>query len=521
MKWVARAAVLICGVAAGAAIAHFIVHRIQLRSGREELQSYAAHVLHTGAQTAIEAADAVTAVNQANLPFCSDQELGFMRDYVYKSTHVKDIGRVNPLDRKLYCTTGIGRLPTPAPAMVPDVTMDGMEIGVHRLLLISNRSSGLILRKNGVSVILNPDAYNGLDKPPKFYTGYFFDSKNARVFQAIGHSVPLTDAEVIAQKPVQRDGILYLPLCSDEADVCAVASESIASMLAISRPFFAGYVVGGGLLGGAAALILILFYDRQRSEELQLRRAIRRGALTLVYQPVIDLETQAIVGAEALVRWKNEAGEQVRPDVFVALAEEKGFIGKITQLVVRKSLLELRDLLTTENFELSINISSQDLNDPSFTTFMAQCLHMANVKASAVGLELTERSTASQTLASDAIRELKLAGHTIYIDDFGTGYSSLAYLHQLEADAIKIDRVFTKTIGTDAITASIVPQILNMAAEMSMIIVVEGIETSEQAEYFRKASPGALGQGWLFSKPVSAARLKEMVRIGVIPTPDS
>lgn len=97
----------------------------------------------------------------------------------------------------------------------------------------------------------------------------------------------------------------------------------------------------------------------------------------------------------------------------------------------------------------------------------------------------------------------------VYIDDFGTGYSSLSYLHRLAVDAIKIDRSFTQTVGTEAVTASVVPQILAMAAQLELMVVVEGVETAEQMEYFRAAGPGLLGQGWFFGKPVPAAQLRE------------
>jgi sensor c-di-GMP phosphodiesterase-like protein len=242
-----------------------------------------------------------------------------------------------------------------------------------------------------------------------------------------------------------------------------------------------------------------------------LRRAIRSGRINLVYQPVVHLESEAVVGAEAMVRWNNDAGEEVKPETFIALAEEKGFVGEITRFVLRKSVEELADLLVTGNFKLTINISATDLSDPGFFSQLKHAITIAHVPPSAIGLELTERSTADQDVAIHAISELKAAGHSVYIDDFGTGYSSLSYLHNLAIDAIKIDRNFTQTIGTDAVTASVVPQILNIASELNLMVVVEGIETSEQAEYFRKAGAGILGQGWFFGKPVPAPQLKRIV----------
>ena len=514
IRTIKRVGVVSCGFVVGITVAYLIVHLVQLRIGRYLLEDYSLRLLNKSALIGVTTQQAVDAVNHDNLVFCSDQELEFMRLYVYRSDQVKDIGRVKQ-DGKLYCTTGVGRLATPAPPMLPDITIGETIIGLRRPLLISPKSTGIIFRKDGVSIVMNPAAHNS-DEPPLYYSWYLFDPKAERVLQADGHKVPLTDAEVMAGKFIRRNGVYYWPKCSAGAGSCIVAAETRADVVARNRRLFSGYVLGGGLLGAAIALILILFYERQRSVEAQLRRAIRKDKLTLVYQPVVDLETWNIVGAEALVRWENEAGEMVRPEFFVALAEEKGFCNQITELVLRKSLAELSSLLATQNFRLTLNITLGELNDPSFFTLLERSTQSANVQPSTFGLELTERSTADHTAASSAIAQLKRAGYKIYIDDFGTGYSSLGYLHRLEVDAIKIDRVFTQTVGSQAVTASVVPKILAIAAELNLLVVVEGIETSEQAEYFQKAGTGTQGQGWLFSEPVPAAMLESMIRNQVL-----
>lgn len=513
-----RSAIIIGGIAVGVALTYPIVHEIQLKTGRDQLRGYALRLIHKSALITAEKEQTVTTVSHDNLPFCSDQELAFLRSYVFKSDHIKDIGRINEQDGKLYCTTGLGRLAIPQPRMIPDFTVGATNIGLRVPLLISNESTGLVLIKSGVSIVMNPDAHNS-DEPPRSYSWYFFDAIHSRIVLASGHTIPLSSAEVIAGKFIQRDKIFYQPVCSQTAESCVVAAEPLKDVLANHKRLFAGYVFGGALLGGACALILILLFERQRSMEVQLRRAIRRDALTLVYQPVVDLETCAIVGVEALVRWKNEAGEMVRPDIFVALAEEKEFCNKITQLVLRKSLAELHDLLAAGDIGLTLNITLEDLNNADFFSLLEQSIRSADIKPSLVGLELTERFTVDDATTSRAISELKRAGHKIYIDDFGSGYSSLAYLHRLEVDAIKIDRGFTQTIGRQSATTSVVPQILAMATELNLMVVVEGIETCEQAEYFRKAGTGILGQGLFFSEPVPAAMLKSLIREGALSKP--
>jgi sensor c-di-GMP phosphodiesterase-like protein len=104
-------------------------------------------------------------------------------------------------------------------------------------------------------------------------------------------------------------------------------------------------------------------------------------------------------------------------------------------------------------------------------------------------------------------------GHSVYIDDFGTGYSSLAYLHDLSVDGIKIDRAFTKAIGTEAVTVSIIPQILAMAGALKLQVTVEGIETEEQADYFAGSERRLLAQGWYFGRPLPAAEFQLLLRV--------
>ncbi len=515
VKRAGQITLLLCGVALGIVLAYVVAVETQLQDGKTILRNYADRLVHAGDEVGISDAQAIQAVSHDGFPFCSDQDLAFMRDFVFRSAHIRDIGRVR--NNMLYCSTGIGRLDTPKLTQPPDVTGNaGLKIVVRAHLLISPNTTGLVVEQNSVAIVLNPDSFIDFNENPRYFSAVLFDRPNHRMIQALGPPMPLTMDEIIAGRMIERNGIIYQPICgSPRAMLCEIAAESRADVLSRRRIRFFTWLTGGALLGGAVVLILMLFWARQQSVELQLRRAIRRDDLTLVYQPVVDLATGAIVGAEALVRWVNEAGEHVRPDVFVAMAEERGFVKQITRLVLRKAIAEVGDLLSTNDFKLTINMTAEDLHDPEFFSLLQSSIKAGRLPASALGLELTERSAANRELAISTIRKLRAAGHLVYIDDFGTGYSSLAYLHQLGADAIKIDRSFTHTAGTDAVTASVVPQILSMAADLNMMVVVEGIETQEQADYFTSAGTGLMGQGWLFGFPMPAAELKKTIRESV------
>jgi sensor c-di-GMP phosphodiesterase-like protein len=204
-----------------------------------------------------------------------------------------------------------------------------------------------------------------------------------------------------------------------------------------------------------------------------------------VYQPIVDLVNGKIVGAEALARWKDRDGTQVSPDKFIKVAEENGFIGPLTSLVFRRALSQLHEVLTKiPDFKLDINVTAADLADPAFLPMIDEAMKHSNVQPSSVVIEVTESSTANQEVAMEAIRLLRRRGHGIYIDDFGTGYSSLSYLTYLSVDRIKIDKSFTRAIGTQSPTLAILPPIMAMARSLNLGVVVEGVETEQQALYF-------------------------------------
>jgi sensor c-di-GMP phosphodiesterase-like protein len=509
-KLIAQAGMLLLCSAIGAGISGLVARPVRLRSGQRELREYADRLIRNNERLRNEDAVALETVAQDNLPFCSDREIAFMRDYVFRSRDIRDIGRIR--DGKLYCTTGIGRIVPPVAIPKPDMTMsNGVEIDVDVPLMISPHSTGFVVIWKGISVVFNTEILRHLAEPPMYYRTMLREKRSSRALQVFGSAIPLSEGEVLDGRLVERNGVFYQPVCSPVSEVCEVAIESRKDLVAHQRRLLEMFLLSGALLGALLGLIVVLVRNKHLSLENQLRRAVREGLLTLVYQPVVSLETGAIVAAETLVRWINEDGELVRPDVFIALAEGRGFVNEITQMVLRKVVVELGDVLAAGRLQVTINITAQDLAKPEFAEQLQENIGTAGIKPERIGLELTERSTANEETVLEALAKLKGMGYRVYIDDFGTGYSSLAYLHQMQIDAIKVDQRFTRTVGTGAVTASVVPQILAMAEKLKLQVVVEGIETEEQAAYFRDAGRDILGQGWLFGKPVPVAQFRRML----------
>ena len=469
-------------------------------------------LLDFGEQLATESVVAINAVADNHQQPCSDRDMEFMRNMVFASEHIRDIGRTG--DDALLCSSGVGRFSQPLRIdLMPDIVVEGRKVWVSTPLVTSTASRGFVIEGRNVSVVLNPQTFKMMDEPPPhFSAGYLIDPNQHRMVQTSGKPMPLTMVEILSGKFLERKGVLYQPNCSAVSYLCTVTGERRSAAVGRGHIEILTFAVVGGMLGGLCGILLLLLAAWRWSPPSQLRRAVRTGALNVAYQPVVDLDSGRVVGAEALVRWAKDDGEMIAPDVIISLAETRGFVTEVTRVMMRKVVAEVGDLMAKNEMRITLNITAQDLVDSEFFLELERCLKLRGIAPRYLGLELTERSTADQEVATEALARLKQAGYSVYIDDFGTGYSSLAYLHRLAVDAIKIDRAFTQTVGTDAVTASVVPQILAMAEQLDLQVVVEGIESEEQAEYFRQRRSGMLAQGWLYSQPLTAAELRQFLK---------
>ncbi|QZN79060.1 EAL domain-containing protein [Stenotrophomonas sp. DR822] len=258
-----------------------------------------------------------------------------------------------------------------------------------------------------------------------------------------------------------------------------------------------------GLLMAAAGAGLVIWLSRRRlSMRGELGIAIRRRELYLHYQPIIELDTGICVGAEALVRWQRPDGTQVRPDLFIPLAEEAGMIAAITDLVIENVVADMRELLAEDRTaHIAINLAAEDISSGRALKVISQRMAGSGILPQQIWLEATEHGFLDIDRARTMLAAARRAGHSVAIDDFGVGYSSLQYLQQLPLDALKIDKSFVDAIGTESATSPVTPHIIGMARELGLWVVAEGVETEAQLAYLHSQHV-QFGQGWLFSRPL-------------------
>jgi diguanylate cyclase (GGDEF)-like protein/PAS domain S-box-containing protein len=253
----------------------------------------------------------------------------------------------------------------------------------------------------------------------------------------------------------------------------------------------------------------------RQSLEGSLRRAVEREEFVLHYQPKVNLDTGAITGVEALIRWQHPDRGLVPPSQFVPIAEDCGLILQIGRWVLREACRQARawQVAGLPRLPIAVNVSAVEFRDPGFVEGVQTALSETGLEAQYLELELTEgvlmedaESTAS------VLQELKTMGVHLAVDDFGTGYSSLSYLRQFPIDVLKIDQSFVHRITADPDDTTIVSAIINMGKSLKRLVVAEGVETREQRAYLQTQCC-AEGQGYLFSRPVSAARFAHLLRM--------
>jgi diguanylate cyclase (GGDEF)-like protein/PAS domain S-box-containing protein len=243
--------------------------------------------------------------------------------------------------------------------------------------------------------------------------------------------------------------------------------------------------------------------------EANLRQALDNEELTLCYQPIVELNTRAVQGFEALLRWHPPNRDSVPPSTFVPLAEQCGLIVPISVWVLRKACLAAakwqRRYPADPPIYVSINISSKHFSHAGFIGHVQDALNESAIDPACITIELTESLAMNDPAAAgQTMSQLRALGVKLSIDDFGTGYSSLSYLRRFPVDTLKIDQSFVKTM--DAENYAIVRTIVGLAHNLDLKVVAEGVETTDQYQLLALAGCG-FAQGYFFAEPMPAASI--------------
>lgn len=244
--------------------------------------------------------------------------------------------------------------------------------------------------------------------------------------------------------------------------------------------------------------------EMKRATQLEqaLRNAIIANEVDVHFQPIVDLRNDAVVGFEALARWCDADLGYVSPAVFVPLAEERGFIDSLAEVLLRKAAHAA--LSWPKELFLSFNLSSAQLTDPTTSRRLLSIISQIGLDPRRLELEITETAVmADADIAQKIVAELRAAGVRVSLDDFGTGQSSLGRLRDFSFDKVKIDRAFVSRISADRASEHIIKAIVSMCEGLELEVVAEGIEDFSEALKLKALGCG-LGQGYFYGKPADA-----------------
>lgn len=253
--------------------------------------------------------------------------------------------------------------------------------------------------------------------------------------------------------------------------------------------------------------------SKKMNLEIGLRKALERREFKVYYQPQIDVLSGKLIGVEALIRWQHPVLGNIPPADFIPLAEETGLIIPIGKWVLHEACLQNK---TWQNngyptIRMAVNISSRQFQQSNLVEMVKKTLKETGLDPHLLELELTESIIQDSKYAISTMENLKEMGIHLSIDDFGTGYSSLSYLKTFPIDTLKIDQAFTRNIFTDSKDASLVDTIINMAHNLDLKVIAEGVETIEQLHFLQQRQCNE-AQGYFFSRPISAEEMSTVFK---------
>ncbi len=320
-----------------------------------------------------------------------------------------------------------------------------------------------------------------------------------KVLEAIRQPIHIDEHELYVTTSI---GIAIFP--DDGADAESVLKNADRAMYRAKEVGRDNYQYATAAIFDAA--------DGRLALERKLRHALEREQFVLHYQPMVEIATGRVVGAEALVRWQDPELGLVPPEEFIRIAEETQLIVPLGAWVLRTAISQMKAWHDAGHalLRVAVNLSPRQFQDRELIATVERVLAETGFPAPFLDLEITE-STAMQNaeLSLSILNRLKEMGIRISIDDFGTGYSSLSYLKRFPIDTVKIDQDFVRDLTSD--DAAIISAVISMARALNLRVIAEGVETEEQLAFLRREQCAEM-QGFLYSQPLAAAEFEQALR---------
>ena len=456
-----------------------------------------------------QAIEALATIGKSQLRLCADIDFEAVRRLVMTTTPLKEVSVVDAAGRDLCPETGA----TTATALLSremSTADDRVFLAVVRTLGVGERALRISWRRSGDALKLL--AYVPADVfLPDASTTKVAGEPVVRVMLNEGSLIaaPLDRHENVAESP----DFIRAQNQSTRYPLTATATVSRAAVFADRADLRALGVFGGGALALLTFVIVLLLPGRVHSNPIEeMERALENNEFVPYYQPVVDLQTGKIAGAEVLMRWRKSDGTIVPPALFIPLAESSGMILPMTRALMVAARDEFAQVLGLRpGVKLGFNLTARHFDNEDIVETVREVFAASPIRLSQIVLEVTERQPLEDLgVARRVIAALQELDCKVAIDDVGTGHGGLSYILKLEVDYIKIDKMFIDAIGTDRYSSTIIEMLVTLAHDMQMEIFAEGVETFQQVAYLRDHGI-FLAQGYAFAPPLPGRMFRQLL----------
>ena len=504
-------AVLAGALVAGVPVA--MIHRgvdayIERQAG-EEVRLAAQRAVARAEWRIGQAIEALDAIGKVGLVSCSDVDIEFVRRVVLTTTPLKEVSGVD--------SAGVPRcIPAGTAAQTRALSRD-LRTADDRVLLAVVRPADLDERALRVTWRRAGDVLQLVGHVPSDV--FLPDGSSGKAASVAVVRIMLSEGTLIAvpfdkHESLAEDGdLIHAQNQSTRYPLIATAAISRAAVFAEH-----GDLRTVGTFGSLALALLIIALAavipwRARGNPIvEMEKALEAGEFVPYYQPVVDLRSGEIVGAEVLMRWRKRDGRVIPPAVFIPLAESSGLILEMTRALMSAARDEFGQVLGLRpRVKIAFNLTARHFAGEAIVAEIREIFAGSPIRMSQIVLEVTEREPLEDlAMARRVIAALQELGCKVAIDDVGTGHGGLSYMLKLGANYVKIDKMFVDAIGTERYSTTIIETLVNLAHSMRMDIFAEGVESFEQVKYLRERGI-FLAQGYAFAPPLPGPLFRQLL----------
>ncbi|MBU3070769.1 cyclic diguanylate phosphodiesterase [Aestuariicella sp. G3-2] len=476
---------------------------------KKNLIEFGEHLLYELDVVGNEVEDVFSKIENRGINQCTDKDLLMMRQLEFLSSSVRNIGLIK--DGQLACTTGLGRLKEPTTWATPTYTdRNGLEYFVDLpIRLFEGHYKALAVSNGKHALVLSIERIENVSRPPYVWEHVFeFEGsvQYATGTKGIYEQVNINSSKLLGYLPDPR----FYGCSKKYIYHCVAVAYDREAFALINLPLY-GVAITFCL---AVAIACFTMHQnrirRLHSNGFRIKHALKHEGYYWLAQPIVRTGGNQVVGCEILGRFEDQYGP-LPPFKFIPLLKEQGLNWQYTEKMICSVIEDMEAIPDLpEGFRVSFNIFPRDFKDDESINRLLACSCVQNTRFTIV-LEIVEDESLELAEVQNNLRRLRNAGFIIAIDDFGTGFSNLRMLKEVQCDILKIDRSFVMEMEEKSIRSTLIPHIMEIATQLDMNTVAEGVEKHEQAEQLAELGVSHL-QGYLFGKPMKLTDLARQVQ---------